>query len=175
MKALKFAVLMLGLIALAIPSAAEAQSREGFWFNMGLGYGSLGCENCDGREGGLSGALSLGTSINSRFLVGVGTNGWTKEEEGARLTVGSLTAQVRFYPSETGGLYFNGGIGMGQVRVSAGGISVSETGAAAVLGMGYDIRVGSNMSITPFWNGTGVTAEDVTWNNAQIGIGFTLH
>ena len=38
--------LALGLAA-AVPQAASAQghpqTRQGFWFNGGLGYGSLGC------------------------------------------------------------------------------------------------------------------------------------
>jgi hypothetical protein len=34
-------------------------SRRGFWISGGLGYGSLGCEDCGGRERGLSGGLQL--------------------------------------------------------------------------------------------------------------------
>ena len=88
MKAIRFAVLTVGVLMLALPSAADAQmpqARDGFWFNAGLGYGSLGCENCEGREGGLSGGLSLGTTLSSKLLIGVGTTAWTKEEDGARL------------------------------------------------------------------------------------------
>src|SRR5262245_32002069 len=36
------------------------QSREGFWFNGGLGVGFAGCVGCLGREVGTSGGLSLG-------------------------------------------------------------------------------------------------------------------
>jgi len=68
--------------------AQNAQARQGFWFSGGLGYGSLGCDNCGSREGGVSGGLSLGGTITPRFLLGVGTSGWTKSEQGATLTVG---------------------------------------------------------------------------------------
>src|SRR5215216_6893869 len=34
--------------------------RKGFWFNAGLGYGTLGCEDCDSRQGSVSGSLALG-------------------------------------------------------------------------------------------------------------------
>lgn len=178
MKVLKFAILTVGMLILAVPSAADAQTpqtRDGFWFNAGLGYGSLGCENCDGREGGLSGGLSLGTTLSSKLLIGVGTTAWTKEQDGGRLTAGTLTALARFYPSEAGGLFIVGGLGLGSIEVSVGGISARENGGAAVLGLGYDFRVGSNMSITPFWNGAGISASDINANYGQIGLGLTIH
>ena len=55
--------------------ARHSQTRKGFWFNVGLGAGSLGCDNCTGRANGLSGGLSLGGRINDKWLVGVGTTG----------------------------------------------------------------------------------------------------
>jgi hypothetical protein len=177
MKVLRFATL-LGILALALPGTADAQTpqaRDGFWFNVGLGYGSLGCENCDGREGGVSGGLSLGGTVSSKLLVGVGTTGWTREEEGARLTAGTLTALARFYPSAAGGLFLVGGLGLGSVEVSVGGLSARENGGAVVLGLGYDFRIGTNMSLTPFWNGAGISASDVNTNYGQIGLGFTMH
>lgn len=178
MKALRFAVLAMAILALAVPSAVDAQTpqaRDGFWFNLGLGYGSFGCENCEGREGGISGGLSLGTTLSSRLLVGVGTTGWTKEDNGARVTAGTLTALARFYPSAEGGLFLVGGLGLGSIETSFDGLSARDNGGAAILGMGYDFRVGTNMSITPFWNGAGISAADSNMNYGQIGVGFTMH
>lgn len=110
------------------------------------------------------------------MLLGAGTNGWTKKEDGVTLTAGSLTALVRFYPSETGGFFLLGGLGIGTIDVSISGFgSASETGAAALLGLGYDIRVGTNVSITPFWNGVGISASDADANFGQIGLGITIH
>ena len=49
------------LMATSTPAAAQhPQTREGFWFNIGLGYGSPGCDGCGSRLGGFSGGLSLG-------------------------------------------------------------------------------------------------------------------
>ena len=57
------------VLAVAV-SAASAQAqhnssiREGFWLSGGLGYGSLGCDNCGGqRESGVSG-MSTVTRVN---------------------------------------------------------------------------------------------------------------
>ncbi|HJP87163.1 MAG TPA: outer membrane beta-barrel protein [Gemmatimonadaceae bacterium] len=155
--------------------APNASGRDGFWISGGLGYGSLGCDNCGSREGGISGGLSLGGTITPRFLLGVGTSGWTKEEGGARLTVAEIDARVRFYPWTTGGFFLTGGVGYGSVTGSVGGFSATENGAGAILGMGYDVRIARNMSITPFWNGYAMKNSDTDANVGQIGLALTLH
>lgn len=164
----------LGLSGVA--SAQHRQTRDGFWFNIGLGYGSLGCQDCGSREGGVSGALALGGTLSQKVVIGGGTNGWTKSEGGATLTVSTLTALIRFYPSATGGFFLLGGLGVGQIHASVTGLgSNSETGAAAVLGLGYDVRVGDNVSITPFWNGFATKTTNSDANVGQIGVGVTIH
>ena len=139
------------------------------------GYGSLGCDNCGSREGGVTGDLSIGGTISPRFLVGVGAAGWSKSEQGARLTVSTLDARVRFYPSRTSGLYLTGGIGVGSVRGDFGGFSATETGLGTVLGLGWDIRVARNTSITPYWNGFAMKNDNTNANVGQAGIAVTLH
>lgn len=175
--------LVMVILGLAMGSSVTAQSkpdtgnaRQGFWFNIGLGYGSLGCDNCDGRTGGVSGGLALGGALSQKLLIGVGTNGWTKSEDGATLTVGTLTAQVRFYPSATGGFFLLGGLGVGSISASVSGIgSDSETGLAALFGLGYDIRMSKNVSMTPFWNGFATSTSNSDANVGQIGLGVTIH
>src|SRR5437868_7700661 len=105
----------LGSISFAgIAKAQNAQTRQGFWFSGGPGYGSLGCDNCGSRESGLSGGLSLGGTISPRFLLGGGTSGWTKTDQGARLPVDEIGARLRFYPSATGGIFVTRGVGYGE-------------------------------------------------------------
>jgi outer membrane protein with beta-barrel domain len=159
-----------------IASAQHKQTRQGFWFNIGLGYGSLGCQDCSGRTGSLSGGLALGGTLSQKVVIGGGTNGWTKSENGATLTVSTLTALIRFYPSPTGGFFLLGGLGVGQIHGSVTGFgSATETGAGVVLGLGYDIRVGNNLSITPFWNGFAMNSSNSDANVAQIGLGLTVN
>jgi hypothetical protein len=166
-------------IGLALPGTAFAQhkqTRQGFWFNVGLGYGTLGCKDCSGRTGSLSGGLALGGTLSQKVVIGGGTNGWTKSEGGATLTVTTLTALIRFYPSATGGFFLLGGLGVGQIHGSVSGFgSATETGAGAVFGLGYDIRVGNNLSITPFWNGFAMNSSNSDANVAQIGLGLTVN
>lgn len=171
-----FAVVGALAMGAASASAQNAQIRDGFWFSGGLGYGSLGCDACTGRANGLSGGLSLGGTISPRFLLGVGTTGWTKSEQGTTLTVGTLDARVRFYPVTTGGFFLTGGIGVGSVTGDVAGFgSSTETGLGMILGLGYDVRVGRNTSLTPFWNGFAMKNSNMDANVGQVGLAVTLH
>ena len=167
-----------GLSLGASPAFAQqnTQTRHGFWFNIGLGYGSLGCQDCGGRTGGFSGGLSLGGTLSSKLLLGVGTTGWTKSENGSTLTVGTLDARLRFYPSATGGFFLTGGLGLGSVSANLSGFGgSSETGVGLMLGLGVDVPIGKSLSLTPFWNGFSINTSNSDANVGQIGIGLTTH
>jgi outer membrane protein with beta-barrel domain len=171
-----FVVVAALAVSAASAHAQHKQVRDGFWFSGGLGYGSLGCDNCGSREGGVSGDISVGGTISPRFLLGVGAAGWSKSDQGARLTVSTLDARVRFYPSRTSGLFLTGGIGLGTVRGDfGGGFSATETGVGTILGLGWDIRVARNTSITPYWNGFAMKNSNTDANVGQAGLAITLH
>jgi hypothetical protein len=146
-------------------------ARSGVWFNAGLGYGTVGCQDCDSREDGLSGNLTIGGTLNDRFLIGFGTAGFTKSIDGERFNVGHYDARVRFYPSRTNGFFVTGGAGIGRMSFEG----ESETGLSVLLGLGYDIRVAKNVSLTPFWNGYAMSNSNVDANVGQLGIGITIH
>jgi hypothetical protein len=170
-------VAVLGSLAVATAAQAQnAQLRQGFWFSGGLGLGSLGCQNCGtSRENGMTGDLSLGGTLSPRWLLGVGTSGWSKSQQGGRLTVATLDARVRFYPWTTGGFFVTGGIGGASVRESVGGLTATESGVGALFGIGYDYRVARNTSITPYWNSFGMKNNNTDANVGQIGLAITLH
>ncbi|MGH9895263.1 MAG: Bor family protein, partial [bacterium] len=133
-------------------TSPDLPRRNGFWFNGGLGWGSLGCENCGGREGGLSGTIGLGGTVSQKVLLGLTSNGWTKSESGVTLSVGTLTGMIRFYPSNTGRFFLTGGLGIGSIYAEIDGFgSDTEVGGGALLGLGYDIRIGDNTSLTAYW------------------------
>lgn len=153
-----------------------APGRRGFWFNLGLGYGYLCSKDCDGAEGGFSGNLAVGGTLTPRFLLGVGTTGWIKSEQGTTTTVGTLDARLRFYPSTTGNFFLTGGVGVGSISLDVSGYgSDAETGLGLMLGLGYDLRVGRNVSVTPFWNGFAIQTSNADANVGQIGVGITVH
>jgi len=147
--------------------------REGFWFYGGLGYGLVGCDSCLGaRDGGLSGGLTFGGTISPRVLLGVGTSGFTRTYGfGDRLMVGTVDARLRFYPSTRSGVFLTGGVGLGHLSFN----DETEFGAGAMLGAGWDIRVGRNISLTPFYNGFAMRSSLLDANVGQFGLGLTIH
>jgi hypothetical protein len=177
MKRLVPAVALLALsIATTQATAQTTADREGFWFNIGIGVGSLGCNECVDRVTGPSGGIALGGAISRQFLLGAFSNGWVKTEDGVTLTAGTLVVGARFYPSESSGFFLLGGVGIGRIDLAVAGFgSASENGAGALFGLGWDIPLGRSTSLTPFWNGIGIATSNSDANFGQIGIGLTIH
>ena len=63
-----FVAVALLAVVTSTSSAQAAPNREGFWFNIGLGVGSLGCSDCEVRESGNGdanfGQLGIGVTIH---------------------------------------------------------------------------------------------------------------
>ena len=150
--------------------AQQAQTRDGFWIGGGLGYGSLGCEGCD-RVGAPSGYLKLGGTLRENILLGVETNGWTKSELGARLTMGNVSGAVYWYPMTSNGLFVKAGAGYSVLDDSFN----SASGFGMLAGAGYDVRVSRNLSITPVANWFRGSFDGGSANVLQIGVGVTSH
>jgi hypothetical protein len=150
--------------------------RHGFWFNGGLGYGSLGCDGCDGRFGGLSGGLALGGTLSPNVLLGVGTTGFYRNDGPLTEPVGTLDARLRVYPSATGGFYLTGGVGLGHWSDDYGDFgSLSESGVGFLGGVGLDIPIGGNLNLTPFWNAVWVRTDNANANLGQLGLSVAVH
>lgn len=156
--------LMLGMLALlagAGPAQAQEgrpQTRQGFWFGLGLGYGSLCGDECDERAGSGSGYFKLGGTLSQKVLLGFESNAWVKKESDITVSQVNGSGVAYFYPSATGGFHLKAGLGFVRATVAfdvPGGsqtISSSETGVGGLLGLGYDVRVGRNVSLVPFFN-----------------------
>jgi len=173
------ALTLIALVGAAAPSDVEAQrphTREGFFIGFGLGLGTLGCDDCDEREAGLSGYLKLGGTVNDRVLLGFESSGWTKEESGVTLSQGNASAVVWFYPTAASGFYLKGGLGLATLDLTIEDVgSGDETGAGVTLGLGFDARVGSNFSLTPYGNLVVGNFDGGSTNVVQVGIGLSWH
>jgi len=179
--------LLVGAICLSVglsltlpqPGAAQErpQVREGFFIGFGLGWGSLGCSDCGGeREGGFSGYLKLGGTVNDQLLLGFETNGWTKEENGVTLSQGNLSGTAYYYPQPEKGFFLKGGLGLSTLDLSISGFGEgSETGFGLIGGLGWDARVGSNFSLTPYANFVYGSFDGGSTNVVQAGLGLTWH
>jgi hypothetical protein len=172
------------LLAVTATAQLAAQTRQlerqGFFIGGGLGYGSLGL-TCDlgcsglGREGGVSGFIHLGGAVSQQLLLGVESNGWYKKQNGATVTMGTLTATAIGYPSKTVGFFVRGGAGIGMLHADDGTDSASDTGFGGSAGLGYDIPIGSRTALTPFANWFFGSFNGGGANTLQVGLGINAY
>ena len=162
-----------------VHAQGHPQTRDGFFIGVGGGPGSFGCEGCGDRETGIAGHLKLGGTVRSDMLLGFEANGWTKERGGARLTQSNASAIVQYYPAATGGFFLKAGVGISVIEASASAgtftVTKSDRGLGLTGGLGYDVRVASNISVSPYAMLAWGNIEDGGANNGQIGIGVTWH
>jgi hypothetical protein len=175
--------------------AGHPQDRQGFWIGAGFGYGSAhgeaSCEDCQGgdREGSFTAFVKLGGTLNKHVLLGMETNAWIKEEGDVTLTLGSVTGTVTFYPQPSAGFFLKAGAGFSYVSTDLQDetftVSASKTGWGILTGIGYDVRVGRNISLTPCVNyyfgkpgdlsGDGETIGGWKQNVVSVELGITFH
>ena len=112
-------------------------------------------------------------------------NAWSHSQSGLTETLGALSGAVYFYPAPASGFFVKGGAGLGNYRLGDGA-TAKGTGFGLLAGAGYDIRVGSNISITPvvnFWwtrvgdikIGSTTIATGWKQNVIDVGLGVTFH
>lgn len=186
------AVLLTSVLLSAAVARAEAQrvaERHGFWFGGGVGMGSarLSCSICrGGRDGGLSGYLRLGATVTPQLLIGGETTIWYHTENAVDYLLGSVQAVVYLYPVKRSGFYLKSGFGLAQYSAKDSTDKLSSQALAAQIGVGYEVAVGSSMSIVPYANLLATSAADLRFNSTvsslsaktsllQIGLGITLH
>lgn len=153
----KAAVLALMLVPGAARAGDNPHKHSGFFIGFNLGAGTAdatipGAEDTD-REWGGSGNLRLGGAINDNLLLGAETSGWTKEENGVTLSLGTLAAAVTYYPGESG-LFLRGSIGFASASYEVdlgGGLTQSETENGLGLGaaFGYEWRLTQKFALGP--------------------------
>ncbi len=181
-------LLVLAACALAL-SAAPVQgqddhSHKGFWISFGLGGGVNVSDGIDGEQlWGGSGYLRLGGTPHPQWLLGGEVIGWGRSVDGEQLGRGNATFTVQFYPNRRAEFFVKGGIGGTSLTITStsGNTTTitSEQGFGTTLGVGYDIRLGSNFFLTPNldWVLQVFDAETLPSTNSIIllTIGATWH
>lgn len=161
-------------------SAQHPQTRKGFWIGFGFGWGSYGisCSGCSGvgREGSYTGYLKMGGTVSPHFLLGGESIAWSKSESGSTVTAGNVSLAGYYYPQPASGLFLSAGVGFSRAEASSGGSSGGSTGPGFQVGAGYDIRVGTNLSIVPTGNWVyGHPDSGFNHNFFQFSVGVTFH
>jgi hypothetical protein len=179
-------------LLVTVPAAAmaqEQQARQGFGISFGLGGGSaaVDCSGCDSeRETGFSGYLRLGGYVRPDMFVAFESNGYVTSSEGIDTTGGFYSVALQWYPNAEKGFYVKGNLGVAGVVEEYGSDELTVAAGGLGLGLGYDLRMGRNFSLTPYLNlvftgngdvkfngdSTGVNAK---FNLIQLGLGFTWH
>jgi hypothetical protein len=173
------AVALVTLLAATPAQAQHPQTRQGFWAGVGMGWGSFGLD-CDGcgsvdRTGSYSGYLKLGGTLRQDILIGAELNGWTKSEDGATVNLGNASAAAYWYPAAQSGLYLKGGVGYSRLSAEASNLEASDNGFGFLMGVGYDLRVGVNTSLSPVVNYFRGGFDGGSADVMQLGLGVTFH
>lgn len=169
---------LIGVTAL-LPSTAAAQTsaepradqREGVWFSLaaGTGWDRLSCGICAGeRRNGLSGAIAVGGTLDSRWLLGGETSYWSNASDGIDETLVSIGILAAFYPNAASGLHLRGGLGYLAYEADDGEDSLGTTSFGPHAGIGYDLSVGNRLSLTPQASLMVTPFGDLTFNDEKV-------
>lgn len=171
----------LGLSLGAGPLVGQGFHREGFWFGGGLGGGSTTGED-SGNEAGPALYFRAGGSLSRDFLMGGDLLGWYWSSGDEELLRSSLSLTAVFYPLPRGNLLLRGSAGFAHAETSrpssiGGGILEidKQDGFSMALGVGYDIRLGESVSLTPNVDLVGYNFGGFDTGLALLTLGITWH
>jgi hypothetical protein len=183
------------LLATALTHSATAgaqqlpNTRMGFWIGLGVGGGSVGA-NCDvcstSRSSSYEMGMRLGFALSPHFVLGGESTAWNPFDiEGESFSARLLT--LAWYPRATGALFVKGGFGDFVYYKDNEFDLVDANGVAGMAGIGYDIRMKRNFSLTPvlmYVATPRVTTEGfgdfipryrLSVSMLKLGLGFTWH
>jgi hypothetical protein len=189
----RFIGMAAALLLLASPAFAQSAPRQGFTVSFGLGAGSAGFSyegSTSDRIAGPSGYLRLGGAITPGLVIAGESHGWMHSEGTVTSRVSYLLAVAQWYPQVAGGFHLTGGLGMGMVNEKdtdpSLGYDLESVGVAGHVGLGYDLRMSRNFSLTPYLNFLGMGGGEpkidgaglggtLSANVVQFGLGFSWH
>lgn len=171
--------------------AQRPQTRQGVNVSFGLGGGSAGirCDGCTrGREGGNLFYLNIGGTITPRLTIGGELNGFGRTSNEEDLTIAAVMAVGHFYPRATSGFFVTTGVGLTNTLIEnrLDRTSVTASGFGVEAGLGYDVRLGRNFSLSPYAQYVTSFSNQVMYSGVaapgrinadyvHIGLGFTWH
>ncbi len=135
-----------------------AVARQGFWGAIAFGYGHADLTASNGtfadsaQGGGVAVDMKLGGTLSPTVRLGGEVNVWLKNVGGLTESVGNVSAAIYVYPAPRSGFFVKGGAGLASYQVSQGNASSTTTGFGLLGGIGYDIRLGGKISLTPVAN-----------------------
>ncbi len=175
-------IVVLGFVGFAVSplTAQERPRHEGFWVGFGLGGGWNVAEEIDGEVlGGGALYVRLGGTVSQKVLLGAEVNGWGRSQGDATLSRGNVTFTVLFYPSRNGGFFLKAGLGTASVTtaVTSGTVTTTDQriGGGSTIGVGWDIRLGKNLYLTPNIDFLGQVIDGAENSLTLFSLGLTWH
>lgn len=152
----------MGSTAMGAQAPRRGQAHEGPWFGVGVGASNndLECTGCtststsDRWEGGTGpgGFLAAGYALSQQLLLGVEANAGGTGGEDANASIFQYLVVAQYFPSASGGLRLNAGLGRAVYDLSRTGGSVSATGYAYRVGAAYDFVMRNRFALAPYVN-----------------------
>jgi hypothetical protein len=158
-------------------------SRRGFWLGIGVGAGGESNDVVPGA--GYSDlfyqptfSLGAGGTLGQNFRLGGEVIAWVNEEVDAVESLSTVLLVARFYPMKAAGLYLKGGVGVGRNAVDFDdGFNVGDTGLAALLGAGYELRLSRHVYLNPAVDLVGHTYDgraDGSYRERLVNFGLAV-
>jgi hypothetical protein len=166
------ALVALALAAVALPAAAQditpatdGPPRQGFYIGLGLAVASVSadCADCgDADAASMFGShIKLGGTLSRSVRLGADLFGVYSEDgifgdlsgsgDEATENAGHVMLAVTVYPSAAGNFWFQAGLGSVVYLADVeGDQKYTGRGFGGMLGVGYDLRVGRNGSLSPY-------------------------
>jgi hypothetical protein len=138
-------------------AGSHPNTHTGFFIGFNLGAGSADISVPSGsstdREWGGAADFRLGGAVSEHLLLGAESSGWAKDEDGASLSLGTISFAVTYYPGPSG-FFVKGGIGFASTSYEADfgdgySLSKTESGFALQGAMGYEWRLTQKFALGP--------------------------
>jgi hypothetical protein len=168
----------LALVAGAAPASAQQEpGRDGFWIALGAGGGwNLARNIADETKPGVAGSLRLGWAIDSDILLGGEAIFWGREQSSQLFTRGNVTVTGLYYPVGASGVFLKLSLGVAFLDffpTSDSTLVTTERGFGSNIAVGYDLRIGRSVFLTPSVDFAYQRVEHATNTMLLLTLGLT--
>ena len=161
-----FSLVLVSAAAVAQESHASPIERQGFYGSVGAGYGAAragvdlsGTVSWDDQSG-VTFYAGAGYTLNTRLRLGAEVSYFRAQNvltsalrTGVTGTVIFWSAALAYYPSASRNLWIKADLSYANLIGDRGGLSATEGGVGAGIGVGYDWMIGhSGLAVIPFAN-----------------------
>ncbi len=176
MRALTWLAAIALLVGAADPVAAQ-EPRDGFWISLGAGGGwNLARNISDETKPGVAGYFRMGWAVDPDVLLGGEAIFWGREQSEQLFTRGNVTLTGLYYPVGRKGLFLKLSLGVAFLDffpTSDSTLIATERGFGSNIALGYDLRIGRSVFVTPNVDFVWQSVENATNTMLLLTVGLT--